>query len=118
MKITRKVSDIGKGYGGIVEIELTPREIWEAYEIQRKEFAAEDIAQEVIAKLEDNGKEESVAMDWPMRVGQHYASDFVSRLDGYDYYNELYNGFLREMVDEFLKELGYDPDTMEKEGKR
>lgn len=118
MRITRKLSEIGKGYGGVVDIELTPTEIWEAYEIQRKEFAAQDIGQEVVSRIEDNGFEDRFADDWPMRVGEHYASDLVSRLDGYDYYNDLYNGFLREMTDEFLNELGYDPKTMEKEGKR
>lgn len=118
MKITRKVSEIGKGYGGVVEIELTPKEVLEAYELQRREYMAQDIVQNISDRIEGEGLEDRFAEDWSMRVGEHYASDFVSRLDSYDYYWEIYNDFLRETVDRYLKELGYDPDTMEKEGKQ
>ena len=118
MKITRNVNEIGKGYGGVVEIELTPKEVLEAYELQRKEYMAQDIAQNISDRIEDDGLEDKFAEDWSMRVGERYASDFVSRLDNYDYYWEIYNDFLRETVERYLRELGYDPDTMEKEDVR
>ena len=86
----------------------------EIYEEQQLIYAAQDIGQNVTDKIEDAGKEDDYAEDWPFRVGEAMASQMVKEIEDNEHIMGAYASAVNDAVEGKLKELGIDPDTMEK----
>ena len=109
MKLYRRFDNV------YVEIELTPNELYRAYEEQRRRFFAQDIAQNIEDRIEDADDPDYYAVDWSMRVGEHAASDLVEKLDSNERFGEVFRDMVDLVVEAQLEELGIDPETMKKE---
>ena len=96
-------------------IKLTWKEIEQAYRIQEKYYLKCDIAEKVREIIENSGKKEKFAPDWPERVADECAVVVQKGLDNNDSYHESYNISIAYSVEDFLKNLGYNPETMERE---
>jgi len=98
-------------------IELSDAAILQAYELQNLRYAAQDIAEHIAGLIEDAGKTDYYAEDWPMRVGETKASTLIRDAMANEQYGELYNCMVEHVATKALEELGIDPDTMEKAGR-
>ena len=94
-------------------IELSDADILRAYELQNLRYAAQDIAEHIAGLIEDAGKTDYYAADWPMRVGEAKASILIRNAMENEQYGKQYNSIVEYTAAEALKELGIDPDTME-----
>ena len=103
-----------KRYGGVYEIELTNDEIYEAYSLQKREMHAEDIAQNIYERIDTAGLGHLFADDFPRNIGDELADELSLRLEDSHQYNEAFADCVGDLVKRRLKELGYDPDTMER----
>ena len=95
-------------------IELTPEELFQAYEEQQHIFMAQDLADNVAERIADAGKKGYYAPDWPERFGDAYAEKLSAVVEKSEAIAELYSLAVGDIVEQELKALGIDPETMEK----
>lgn len=97
---------------GEIEIELTSRELWDAYYLMQLKYYGQDIGEEVLRLLEDAGRENDYPEDFSVEIGEAAASRLETVIDKNDYYWETYSSMVSDVTSEYLREQGIDPDTM------
>lgn len=95
-------------------IKLTPEELFQAYEEQQHIFMAQELADNVAERIADAGKKGYYAPDWPERFGAAYAEKLSAVVDKNEAMAELYAGLVSEVVEQELKALHIDVETMER----
>ncbi len=113
MIIRRNIEDLAKclNYGGVYEFELTDEEIYEAFKLQTRQNHAEDLMVELKESVTDAGAYQS---DWFYRKGFEMVKELENRMDKNSTCNESYMYTVKEVVEDWMKEYGINPN--EKEG--
>lgn len=118
MKIVRNTEQVkeakARGFRGLLEFELTPEELADAYTEHKTKIIGLDIGQAIEDFIEDVGAEERCCQDWAYRCGRSWASELRHKLEKDDHVMSDYMDRVRDFCREKLKELGIDPDTMER----
>lgn len=116
MKIYRMPKDLShkfvKGIG--YEIELTPQEILMAYEAQKTQYYAQDIAEAISNRILDNGQGSHYPVNWPMKIAKSLVEDYEQVIEGYNPILETEWELRDVFISNHLEEYGVDPETMER----
>ena len=99
--------------GEVIIIKLTPTELYQAYLEQKKEFCAQDIAQNIADRIEDAGAEAKFHENLPMNIGWEYAETLMERANEDDYLSEVYAGVVDDVVNEAFRDMGIDLNEVE-----
>ena len=115
MRICRSLRDIGaRCNAGICEIVLTQDELKEAYEEQKLNYLAQDIAQNIDDRIEDAQDPDDYSFFWPEQIGKRAAIELMRAIDYNDYFWEVFRDMVNAVVEKQLEGLGIDPETMKR----